>query len=162
MKPVSERDNTQLATLIENYQRQGRVGDAYYLDLLSELARRKGSGLDFDKTFRAVLKAARERRFLSYKQLADESGVEWSKVRYAAGQHLGGLLEFAHRKGWPLLSAIVVNQQNLELGHMEPSTLKGFCEAARALGYVVSDQETFLKDQQNRVFEWATTSAGDR
>lgn len=162
MRPVGEWDDEQLANLIANYQRQGKADDAYYLEALSEMARRKGRGLNFEKTFRAVLKAARERRFLSYKQLADESGVEWSKVRYAANRHLGDLIEYAHRKGWPLLSAIVVNQQNLENGHMEPSTLKGFSEAARSLGYAVADEEAFLDDQQNRVFEWAATYAEAR
>ncbi|MGA6115488.1 hypothetical protein [Agrobacterium radiobacter] len=122
MKPVSDWDDTQLANLIANYQRLGQVNDAYYLDAMSETARRKGRVLDFEKTFRAVLKAAKERRFLPYKQLADESGVEWSKVRYAANQHLGDLIEYAHRKCWPLLSAIIVDQQNLEDGHMEPPT----------------------------------------
>ncbi|GLQ39767.1 hypothetical protein GCM10007908_33870 [Rhizobium albus] len=157
MKPVAEWDDKQLANLIANYKRQGRVDDAYYLDALAEMARRKGAGLDFEKSFRAVLKAAQERRFLSYKQLADESGVEWSRVRYAANQHLGDLIEYAHRKGWPLLSAIIVNQQNLKDGRMEPSTLKGFCEAARSLGYAIADEEAFLKDQQQRVFEWAVS-----
>lgn len=159
MKPVGEWDDEQLANLIANYQRLGKVDDAYYLGALSEMARRKGRGLDFEKTFRAVLKAASERRFLSYKQLADESGVEWSKVRYATNKHLGDLIEYAHRKGWPLLSAIIVNQQNLKDGHMEPPTLRGFCEAARSLGYAFTDEEAFLKDQQNLVFEWAATRA---
>ncbi len=155
MKPVAEWDDRQLANLIANYQRLGRVSEAYYLDALSEMARRKGAGLNFDKSFNAVLRAGQERRFLSYKQLADESGVEWSRVRYAANRHLGDLIEYAHRKGWPLLSAIIVNQQNLQDGHMEPSTLRGFCEAARALGYAVADESAFLKDQQQRVFDWA-------
>ena len=44
-------------------------------------------------------------------------------------------------EGWPLLSAIVVNQQNVATGDMEPTTLNGFVEAARALGYVVADEE---------------------
>ncbi|MDQ0316825.1 hypothetical protein [Amorphus orientalis] len=159
MKPVNEWDDQQLANLISNYRRLGKEDDPYYLDLMAEFARRKGSGLDFDKTFRAVVKAAKERRFLSYKQLADESGVEWSRVRYAVNHHLGDLIEYAHRNGWPLLSAIIVNHKNVENGRMEPSTLKGFCEAARWLGYPVVDEEAFLKEQQNRVFEWAATQA---
>ncbi|MFP5077950.1 hypothetical protein ACLE20_11640 [Rhizobium sp. YIM 134829] len=157
MRPVEAWDDTQLANLIANYRRLGRVDDPAYLDALSEMARRKGGGLNFEKTFNAVVKAAKEGRFLSYKQLAEESDVEWSRVRYAANQHLRDLLDDAHRRGWPLLSAIIVNQHNLQDGHMEPSTLRGFCEAARALGYAVADEEDFLKDQQKRVFEWAAT-----
>ena len=157
MRPAREWDDKQLANLIANYKRLGNVDDAYYIEALSEMARRNGRGLDFDKTFRAVLKAANQRRFLSYKQLAEESGVEWSRVRYAANRHLGDLIEYAHRRGWPLLSAIIVNQQHLEDGRMEPSTLNGFCEAARALGYSIADEQAFLKDQQDRVFDWAST-----
>lgn len=159
MRPVGEWDNKQLQNLIANHQRLGRVDDAYYLEALAEMARRKGSGLDFAKTFEIVLKAAWERRYLSYKQLSDASGVEWSRVRYAVNDHLGDLIEYAHRRGWPLLSAIIVNQQHLDDGRMEPPTLKGFCEAARSLGYAITDEEAFLRDQQDRVFDWAATYA---
>lgn len=38
---------------------------------------------------------------------------------------------------------------------MEPTTLKGFIEAARALGYSVKDEEQFLREEQDRVFDWA-------
>ena len=38
---------------------------------------------------------------------------------------------------------------------MEPDTLKGFIGAARQLGYEVTNDEAFLKEQQNLVFEWA-------
>jgi hypothetical protein len=155
MKPIKEYDDEQLATWIVNYQRQQKVNDPHYLELLSELARRKGAGLNFDKTFQAVVKAAKGNRFLSYKQLADESGVEWSKVRYAMNKHLDGLIEYAHRQGWPLISAIIVNQQHLADGSMEASSLKGFCDAARRLGYAVTDEAAFLREQQERVFDWA-------
>lgn len=160
MKPVTEWDDSELANLVANYQRQEKVGDPYYLELLAELAHRKGAGLNFDKTFQAVLKAAKEPRFLSYKQLADESGLEWSKVRYAMNKHLDDLLEYAHRKGWPLISAIVVNQQHLADGSLEASSLKGFCDAARRLGYPVTDEVAFLREQQERVFAWASGYEG--
>jgi len=41
---------------------------------------------------------------------------------------------------------------------MEPTTLTGFVEAARALGYTVADDPTFLREQQERVFAWARTA----
>lgn len=40
---------------------------------------------------------------------------------------------------------------------MEPETLKGFIGAARLLGYPVTDEEAFLREQQERVFAWAST-----
>lgn len=38
---------------------------------------------------------------------------------------------------------------------MEPSTLKGFCEAVRCLGISIAAPEEFLKEQQDAVFAWA-------
>lgn len=76
-------------------------------------------------------------------------------MHYAIGGHLWNLVEYDYRKGWPMLSAIVVNKPNVESGRMEPETLKGFVEAARALGYPVTDEEVFLREQQRLVFEWA-------
>ena len=38
---------------------------------------------------------------------------------------------------------------------MEPGALRGFIDAARLLGYAVSDEEGFLKEQQERLFAWA-------
>ena len=54
-----------------------------------------------------------------------------------------------------MLSAIVVNKPNVSTGEMEDETLKGFIKAARQLGYEITDDEAFLKEQQQRVFEWA-------
>jgi hypothetical protein len=74
------------------------------------------------------------------------------------GGHLWRLVEYAHRKGWPMLSAIVVNQRNVATGKMEPETLKGFIAAAKDLGYVVTGEEGFLKEQQGLVFQWGASN----
>jgi hypothetical protein len=155
VKPIEDHSDQELKNVIENHRRHGKVHECYYLDAMEELARRKGQGLDFRKSFELIRKTATERRFMSYKDLADASGADWSKVRYAVNTHLGDLILYAHGKGWPMLSAVVVNQPNVATGAMEPPTLKGFVEAARSLGYVVTDEEKFLRDQQERVFEWA-------
>lgn len=156
-KPIEDHNDQQLRNVIDNHRKNGKLHEPYYLAALEELARRKGQGLDFQKSFDLIRRAAAERRFLSYKELADASGSDWSKVRYAVNTHLGDLIDYAHGKGWPLLSAIVVNQQNVATGDMEPTTLKGFVEAARELGYVVADEMGFLREQQQRVFTWAAT-----
>jgi len=59
-----------------------------------------------------------------------------------------------------MLSAIVVNKPNVASGRMEPETLKGFIAAAKELGLSVTDEETFLRDQQRLVFEWAKHTIG--
>ena len=145
----------ELENLIENHRRKGATQAPLYLDALQELEARKGKGLDFNKSLAIILRAAREGRFLSYKELADESEADWGQVHYAIGGHLWNLVEYAHRRGWPLLSAIVVNKPNITTGAMEPETLKGFFAAAHDLDIAVVDEALFLKEQQAKVFEWA-------
>jgi hypothetical protein len=43
---------------------------------------------------------------------------------------------------------------------MEQETLKGFIAAARELALSITDEETFLREQQRRVFEWAKPMGG--
>lgn len=160
-KPIEDHSDQQLRNVIENHRKNGKLHEPYYLLAMEELARRKGQGLDFQKSFDLIRRAAVEGRFLSYKELADASGSNWTKVRYAVNAHLGDLIDYAHGKGWPLLSAIVVNQQNVATGDMEPTSLKGFVVAARALGYPVDDEKRFLREQQERVFAWAVTDTVD-
>ena len=157
-----ESSDQQLRNVIENHRKYGKLHEAYYLAAMEELARRKGLGLDLQKSFDLIRKTATERRFLSYKDLAGASGADWSKVRYAVNTHLGGLVDFARGKGWPLLSASIVSQQNVATGKREPATLRGFVEAAHALGYAIVDDEAFLREQQERVFAWAAADKGQQ
>ena len=154
---LSTKSKQELQNLIDNHRRKGATGAPLYLEALRELGKRKGMGLEFDKSYRLILQAARQGKFLSYKDLADGSGADWNQVHYSVGGHLWDLVEYADRKGWPMLSAVVVNKPNLRTGTMEPETLKGFVGAARQLGYEVDDDEAFLREQQERVFEWAKT-----
>lgn len=125
-----------------------------YLAALEERERREGNGLDFGKTFEIVSKAASEGRFVSYREVADFSGLAWKTARRLMPKHLGNLCEYAHRKGWPLLSSVVVSEESLRTGELEPESLDGFVKAARALGYLITDEMEFLRDQQRRVFAW--------
>ena len=147
--------DSRLDNLIANYLRRGLAKHPVCLDARAERSRRRGHGLNFHKSFRAILAAAAEGRFLSYKALADESGADWAKVHCAIGKHLWELVSFAHDSGWPMLSAIVVNKPNVATGTMEPETLEGFIGAAKELGYDISDDEAFLREQQEKVFAWA-------
>lgn len=148
----------QLENLIDNHRRKGATDSPVYLDALRELEKRKGKGLDFDKSLAIIVGAAKEGRFLSYKELADASGADWGQVHYAIGEHLWKLVEYAHRHGWPLISSIVVNKPNVGSGAMEPETLKGFIGAARLLKMPVTDEIEFLKEEQRRVFAWAPSA----
>lgn len=147
--------DSELKHLIANHQKKGIHNTPVYLEALREQAKRTGHGLNFDKSFDVIRAAAANGRFVSYKELADASGADWGRVRYSVGPHLWLLVEYAYRMGWPMLSAIVVNKQNVATGDMEPSTLKGFVGAAHELGLTATDHQAFLREQQRLVFEWA-------
>jgi hypothetical protein len=154
-RPIEEFRDQEIRNLIENHRRLKRTSEPRYREAIAEQTRRIGNGLTFPTSFKVIRAAAQEGRFLSYKQLADASGAQWAKVHYSLGSHLWELVKYAHQNGWPMLSAIVVNQKNLETGDMEPTTLKGFVGAARELGFVITDPQAFLREQQKLVFEWA-------
>jgi len=148
----------QLETLLENHRRKRAIGAPLYIGAMQELEKRKGKGLDFDKSLSIIFNAAKELRFLSYKDLADASGADWAQVHYAIGEHLWRLVEYSHLKYGILFSAVVINKPNVKSGKMEAETLKGFIGAAQLLNYPITDEEGFLKEQQARVFAWAQTS----
>ncbi|MBZ9916583.1 MULTISPECIES: hypothetical protein [unclassified Mesorhizobium] len=151
----------QLENLIANYRRQGRERDPIFPAILAARERLKSPILDFQTTLTVIRRAAAEGRFLTYKQVADESGADWAKVHWQMGDHLTRLCEYAHRKGWPLLSAIVVNGENVETGTLKPESLAGFTSMARDFGIPVLDPVEFLRREQQRVFQWANSVATD-
>ncbi len=117
--------------------------------------------LDLGKTYSAILNAAKERRCISYGTLAKANNAEWTKVRYKISQHLGDLMKVAVENGWPILSAIVVNQDNIKTRKLDGTARNGFINAAKYLGFDVSDSEHFIKEQQEAVFAWAETAPGE-
>lgn len=154
---LTAKTDQELTNLIDNHQRKNVLRAPLYLEALAERERRRKNGLEFDKSRKIILQAAREGRCVSYKQLADASGAEWNKVHYAMNEHLWALVSWAHGHGYPMLSAIVVNQENVENKEMKPETLKGFVTAAQQLHRtdIGTDHEAFLRAEQERVFEFA-------
>lgn len=124
-------------------------------------ARPMNEQLDLQTTYAAILNAAREHRFISYGDLAKANGAEWQKVRYEMNRHLGELVGLAVERGWPMPSAIVVNQQSLQTGALEGSAREGFLAAARDCGLSIGDPETFVREQQERLFAWAPEAPDD-
>jgi hypothetical protein len=157
---VGSLSEERLENLIKNHRRLGKTEEPLYREALAEHARRQGKGLDFKTTISVIGQAAREGRYISYGQVAEASGANWNKVHFAMGPHLDSLLEYCHLTGLPLLTAIVVNQQNLDTGKLEPDSLKGFIAGVKKLGITVVDQQKFLEDQQRRIFEWAASESG--
>ena len=114
--------------------------------------------LDLEKTYRAILNAARNGRFISFGDLAKANDAKWQTVRYDMYRHLGNLVEIAAARGWPMPSAIVVNQDNIETGKLDGKTRDGFVNAAKEFGFDVSDPKTFVEEQQQAMFDWAESA----
>jgi hypothetical protein len=151
---VKTLSDDQLVALIANHRVKGATDLPVYVEALAEQARRKHGGLDFATTIRVLTDAAKRGKFVSYKQLADASGVKWSKVHWSVGPHLDSFIEYCHRRGLPVLSAIVVNQENLNDGTLEPESLKGFVAGVRDVGISITDGGSYYREEQQRVFEW--------
>ncbi|TPN53892.1 hypothetical protein [Mesorhizobium sp. B1-1-7] len=152
----------QLENLVANYRRGGRESDPIFPAILAARERLKSPALDFQTTLAVIRQAAVAGHFLSYKQIADESGADWSRVHWQMGDHLTRLCEYAHRRGWPLISAIVVNGDHVGSGDLKPDSLAGFISVARELGLSVTEPDEFLREEQQRVFQWANTVANDQ
>lgn len=117
--------------------------------------------LDLQKTYTSILKAARQHRFISYGDIAKANGADWQKVRRPMNRHLGQLVALAVERGWPMLSAIVVNQQSLETGLLDGPAREGFLAAARDSGIKVEEPDEFVKSQQEALFAWAPSAPDD-
>lgn len=152
---LAGKTDGELSAIIRNHERVSRAHEPGCQAALAERARRAAPGVDLVTSLEAIHKAARERRFLCYKDLSEASKANWSKVRYKINGHLGDIVRMATAKKLPMLSAIVVTKPNIETGRMEGETLEGFVNAARGLGYIVEDAEAFLKEQQEAVFSAA-------
>jgi hypothetical protein len=157
---VAEKSDAELANLIANYERHRRINDPRYLEALAERDRRRSAGLSFDRSKQVIATAARAGKFVSYKQLADASGVSWQRAHFPIFNHLWDLSVWSHGKFGILLSAVVVNEPNRETGEKDPDALNGFIRGAIEIGLDVGqDHEAFLRQQQHRVFEWARSEA---
>jgi hypothetical protein len=156
---LSDKTVGELESLVKNHQDHGKTDSDIYIDALRELELRRTKGLDLKKTLELVSEAARARRFVRYQEVAAVNDLEWSRIHYQIGRHLLALCEYCHRKGLPLLSAIVVNAENVDTGEMKPESQSGFIEAARLIGLVVLDEKKFVSDEQEKVFSWASDGA---
>ena len=117
--------------------------------------------LDMGRSIEAIRAAAAEHRFISYGQIARASGVPWSmSVRSQMRPHLEGVCDSMLKEAGAMISAVVVNQDNLQTGALDPQSLSGFADCARRLGLgIVEDREAFLREQQRLTFGWGARTA---
>ncbi len=100
-----------------------------------------------------LIEAAQQRRVLFYAEVGKVLNLDMDNPyhRQEIGRILGEISTDEHNDGCPLLSAVVVHQENHRPG-------QGFFNLARELGIQEpgEDNETFYTNELNRVFnEWA-------
>ena len=117
--------------------------------------------LNLQTTYRAIVNAARSRRYISYGELVKANDADWKKARFGLYRQLGKLMEVAAKRGWPIPSSIVVSQPNLATGTLHDGAKKGFIAAAKGLGFNVQNPEGFIEEQQQKMFEWALDAPDD-
>lgn len=117
--------------------------------------------LDPARSLAAIRAAARDRRCLSYADVAAASFLAWNAARRRMDPHLFALCAWSLERGGPLVSAIVVNKHLVADRRMEGRTLAGFTAMAVRLGARIgTDPAAFLRAEQDRVFDWAAKEQG--
>ncbi|MCR2835116.1 hypothetical protein [Parerythrobacter lacustris] len=153
------KTDDEIESWARKYEEANKADDPAYMLLVEERTKRrqKKQKLDFGKSLDHLKCCAIAGEFTSYGKLAEASGVTWQAARHqmnGAYGHLDTLLGECRRADLPLLTAICVNQQNLQLGTLGEEALLGFADGARRVGYEVIDAEGFHSQCVKECFEW--------
>jgi len=118
---------------------------------ISAVGSNDGVRFDVDVTIRKLAACALEGATIYYAKLAAHHGFareKWPQVRHALYAHLYEVGHECARRGWPMLTALVVNEKSgLPSG--------GLKRLASQLGVRVTDFNTFVCDERARAFRWA-------
>lgn len=160
---IKTKSDREIDTWIRNHEIAEKTGEPLYRKLLEERARRSQSKhkLDFDKSLNHLMEAAKEQRCTSYGHLAAASGLDWSKARHQMNGkdgHLDRLLDLCHARGLPLLTAICVNQGNLDDGELGEAALAGFVAGARRLGLPLTNARNFHHQCRQECWDWGAAA----
>ena len=100
--------------------------------------------MEDDKVYRFLVEKAREATRVTYKEVAEATGVGGIAFK-ALTDHLHAINTFEHEHGRPLLGVIIYNIAKRRLGG-------GFFGLARDLGYEFADEDRFWRLHVMRVF----------
>ncbi len=158
---MNGKTTVQLRQLRLNHEAQHATERTLYKEVVAELDRREAGELDLARTLGVITTAARERRYVSYKDVAAASGVAWSaKMKSIIGTHLDEVARSAFKSHDIVLPAIVVNVSNVATGELDPASLRGFVRMVselRGQEHVPEDAvagRALLKQEQAAVFAW--------
>lgn len=145
---LTAKTNAEIETWVRNHENAGKTATPLYRDLLEERVRRTQltHKLNFDLSLEHLKLAAIQQICTSYGALAAASSVELSVARHqmnGTNGHLDRLLDICYSRGYPLLTAICVNQGNIADGELGDEALVGFAAAGQRLGLAVDDPIEF-------------------
>ena len=143
-----------LKDMVLRHEKAGATDRPAYRSAMEELAKRQSKALKPDVTISLLRKSAQEGKFTSYKAVSEANGTVWAKVHWQMPDHLDYILRLCHINGWPLLTALCVNSENIATGDLAESSLAGFVKGARRLGYSITDEAAFLRKCQQDCFMW--------
>ena len=151
------KSKAELDNLLANYDRRGQTSSSVYLDALAMRETMYAGMLTFDATVEAIRKAALDRRYISYEDVAEASGSTIQKARMQLPAHLARVMRYVLCKGWPLITSIVVTKPHVATGTMEGSALESFLKACALHGQGVPSEDVagFVRGEQEKTFAWA-------
>lgn len=123
---LSTKTDAELDTLIANHEARGAWSAPLLLSAVAERSRRRDGGLNLDRTLALIHDAVREDRYVTYKDVASQSGKAWDQVRWKVFDHLGTLCIREHAGNGTLPSVMVVTEGNRQTGDLDGETLIGF------------------------------------
>jgi len=152
------KTDEEITTWVSRLEKAGETRSPLYRRLIEERSSRQPPLLQTEVSLRHLTATARSGKFTTYGDLAAANGAEWSKARHlmnGAHGHLDQLLDICFARDLPLLPAICVNKEGVRTGDLSPEALNGFAAGARRLGLEFGDDREFLRECQQRCFEWA-------
>lgn len=153
---MTVKTSQQFQNLIDNHRRAGKLHAPLAVAAIEEQARRN-TVFDFKAGIEFLLQAARDRRSVTYRQLAEAGGVlkpgdTWHQ-HMARKLPLSQIVDYAHTHDIPVITALVETAQGVT-----DSILAGFRKGLDDTGLRVpvgmTIREFYFAERQN-AFYWA-------
>jgi len=156
---LTAKTDKDLDQWIGSYEREHQTALPLYFELLEERARRSqvSQRLNLDRTLEHLKDAAVRQVCTTYGNVAKASGVAWTQARRqmdGANGHLNRVSDLCHARRLPFLTALCVNQRDVEAGELKGEALAGFVACAKRLGFFITDEQAFHRQQRDLCWVW--------
>lgn len=154
---MTTKTNQQIQNLIDNHRRAGKLDAPLAVCAIEEKARRN-TAFNFKSGIEFLLQAARDRRAVNYRQLAEAGGIlkpgdTWYQ-HMARKIPLSQIVDYAHTHEMPAITALIETTQGVT-----DSILAGFQKGLDDTGIIVPIGmaiEEFYHAERQRAFDWAS------